>query len=634
MTAPGALIQQSTIASTTDDWMQTLNFAQYDPGLGPLADARFTVAGTLAATAAIENLSPAATSVSFASAAVIGVTTPVGPLTAATPGFATTINLGAFDGTVDDAGASGTIVGGSGTSTQTTTFVPNPAGTGTLEGTGTFEAKVTSVATSTVRGNANLSTVLHASTSVVVSLQYDQVQPAGGSGSYNGTDAGSFTYLSSVPVGIWNTATTAPQTVTLPSQTTGWTSAAAFNRFDPSLGTLQEIQLNVGNTVSGGFSAENLQAVPFSVAMTESAKVNVGTPGTATAVTATASGADTLNLGAFDGTADFAGLSGRMDTIADASASHTNGGVLLTDAADLSAFAGKGTIVLPVGSAGSSVVTGPGNLSSVITQKTGATITVSYVYVPSGTTGVTPPTGLAFSPAPVPVPTPAPTPIPTLTPTPTPTPILAPVPLPVLLPPPTPPANQTSGVVITLAPDQIVLATPAHPGLAGPSVSTGGAQGIGQGIAGPAALGHGAATGGSVASGTGGTAASVPITASSLPPPALAFLGADTGTVTAQPNQTVLIGPAASGTVNGFSLAAGDRLDLTALLGGADLGPGNTNLDAFLSVSGHATDASGATTTTLAIHGPRGTTSLGLTGGTALGVADLLNGNALILPGH
>ena len=601
MTTPGALIQQKTIVSTTDDWMQTLDFAQYDPASGPLAAARFTVAGTIAATAAIENLSPAAASVTLVASATIGVATPVGPLTAATPGIAATITLGAFDGTVDAAGPSGTVVAGTATDIATTAFVPNPAGVGSLSGTGTFAARVTSVATSLVRGNANLSAVLHASTDVTVSLRYDPVQPAGSDGSYNSGDyaGGRLTSFVSAPFLIANTATTAPQTVTLASRTTGWTDTAVFAQFDPALGALREIRLNVGNTVAGAFSAENLEAVPFPVAMTESARVAVGTPAMANAVTATASGADAFALGAFDGAADFAGASGRTDAIADAAAAHADGNAVLTDAVDLSAFAGGGTIALPVGSTGSSVVSGPGNLASVITQKSGATVTVSYVYVPAATTGTASPTELVFSVVPSPAPAPPPT--------------LAPLTLPVSLPPPTPPVDPATVPL----PTQSAVSNVPTPNPPAPPVP----------LPTPTPTLSTDATGGVVIDLSTGAAGGAALQ------PNMAFLNGITTTV--RPNHAILVDAGIdNATINGFSVWGGDKLDLTAILAGAGLAHDNINIGDFVGVTGRTGDASGLTTTCLSFHGPRGAATVALTGSAPITAADLLNGGALILPAH
>ena len=272
-------------------------------------------------------------------------------------------------------------------------------GTLPFEGTGTFDVAVSSYATATVYGNGNLAVLLHSSAGAVLSLQYDATTPGDGGGSDAADLAGISFDPSTILFGTFfgNFTTTAPQVVVLPSQTSGWTSTASFAQFNPSLGTLEEIILNVGNTVAGTFSAENLESVPATVSMTETASMTVTTPGFASGITASAASADNLSLGAYDGSADFAGPSGQSDTIEgvpDTGATLfglNQPGYVLTGSTDLAAFTGDGNVTLPVGSAGTSAVTGPANLLTEITQHTGGTVSVSYVYAsPSATTEAAP----------------------------------------------------------------------------------------------------------------------------------------------------------------------------------------------------------------------------------------------------
>jgi len=104
--------------------------------------------------------------------------------------------------------------------------------------------------------------------------------------------------------------------------------------------------------------------------------------------------------------------------------------------------------------------------------------------------------------------------------------------------------------------------------------------------------------------------------------------------VTAQSSETFLIGANANALIENFSLSGGDKLDLTALLGGASLTHNLSNLGSFLSVQSHTTDPNGGTDTILAINGPGGSASLALGSTSPIAVSDLVNNNALILPPH
>jgi hypothetical protein len=135
----------------------------------------------------------------------------------------------------------------------------------------------------------------------------------------------------------------------------------------------------------------------------------VAVPGPAASVTATATNSFYPALGAFDGSADFAGTSGRSDIALASSAVHYSNssgafdygqagygdgnwpdGLQLTDSVTKAAFTGTGTIVLPVSAIGTSVVTGPSNLLEEITQQSGGTVSVSYIYTPLGSTSENP----------------------------------------------------------------------------------------------------------------------------------------------------------------------------------------------------------------------------------------------------
>ncbi len=392
--------QKKTIENGSGNWAGSVPFNQFDPSTGIFLDAILTTAGTLGVSASIENLAPVAATINLGVAATIVASAPfIGTVGSVTPSVSGSVNLGGFqgtfDGVLDFGGPSGTVLPDiASTQTQYALVTPGSGTASPFLGAGEFDVSVSSYATSTVTGNGNLAVSLHGSTSADLSLQYDAITPkdpgwAASLELYNAGAGSDMAFMAAISIfQIINFVTTTPQVVSLPSQTTGWTGAASFNQFDPSLGTLVEIRLNVGNVVAGTFAVENLESVPAGIAMTENAALTLATPGSG--VTVTAMSSDNAFLAAFDGAADFAGTSGQSDTI-DGSlrsvASVATAAPSLNDGADLAAFTGFGTIALPVATSGFSVVTGPSNMSFEMTQHTGATVSVSYVYATPATTG-------------------------------------------------------------------------------------------------------------------------------------------------------------------------------------------------------------------------------------------------------
>jgi hypothetical protein len=564
VTVPTSVFQQQTIAGLIGDWAQaqTLAFNQFNPSGGDLVDAVFTTAGSIEASASIENLAPVAATVDLNLAATVEAWAPdiLENMATVQPTATATVTLpalpGRFDGTLDFAGPSGTVLPDiTGSQTQAVVVTPGTSGTSDLVGTGTFDVGVNDYAVSTVNGTGNLAVSLHGSVGVTVSVQYDASTPNAGPGDDGGgvsiVDLGYFPSWTLTP-SISNSVTTSPQFATFHPETSGSAGTASFAQFDPSLGTLDEILVNVGNVLTGTFAAENLETVAASITMTETAGMTVATPG-GVRVSSAADSGDTLNLGAFDGSADFAGTSGRSDTIFSAPASFPvsfgssvlergNPDTAVTDSADLKAFTGTGTVALPVGTSGTSSVTGPTNLLTEMTQRTGGTVEVSYVYTPFASAGGTAaPTGSAGNPIGIPL------------------------------------INQYG----TLPGWKPI----GSPGLWADEATT------------------------------------------------LTFIGGFTGpaTLQAQPYQSFLIGPGASATIDDFSLLNGDRLNLLGLLAGAPLAHDLSNLGSFVTV---AADPVGQVDTTLSIHGPGGAAALVLASNQPITLADLVNGNALVLPSH
>ncbi|MSP01287.1 MAG: choice-of-anchor E domain-containing protein [Acetobacteraceae bacterium] len=391
--------QQQTIAARPEGWSARLPFRQFDPSLGTLTGVRVSLDGTLAGSISLENLGSVASTISVRLPGTMDVSAvglDLGVLTF-NSNPAASVTLGAFDGVKDFAGSSGTVVSGVFSTGGTTGGLSDAPHLAQFTGLGTVDLSLTSDGSSEVSGNATLRDLLNINTGGVVTLEYQFIPPVILPGLGGGNSSAVVTYFfhngaltgggfSIFPSGgtIAVRQTTVAQILTLPDRITGWSTNVSVNKFDPSLGSLREVLVTIGNDLTGTASVENLDARGWRIGFDQYAAVFVTPPGTTVLAPAKVSddSAILLNLGAYDGTMDFAGTSGTVVSFgtSDPLARITAGGGALTDAEDLAAFTGPGTIALPVGSTGRSAMIGPPNLLAEIAQSTGATISVRYVY--------------------------------------------------------------------------------------------------------------------------------------------------------------------------------------------------------------------------------------------------------------
>jgi hypothetical protein len=204
-------------------------------------------------------------------------------------------------------------------------------------------------------------------------------------------------------VGATQAAQTTPQTLSIALKPTDWNSILEFNKFDSKLGTLTGVQFDLGAHIQGTAAFENTANAAATITTQLQADVSVGGTGKDLITSASLTNSTSDKAAAFDGTADFAGASGKTYTNLTADKSSS---VTLSDAASLARFTGAGVIDLPISSLGHSTASGLGNLITQFTTSAAATGTLTYLYnaaptPPAGqTTGGNPP-----PPQPVPEPT-------------------------------------------------------------------------------------------------------------------------------------------------------------------------------------------------------------------------------------
>ena len=387
-----SITQTLTVAPTLADWTQALNFGQFDPSLGTLVDVRIGIAGAAAATVAIENLGSSTGSFSVTIPSAFTVVGPDQvPDVSAVADPTTSVNLGAFDGGADFAGSSGTLV-------KEIDDVQTSLGTvyGNLNqftGSGSVSLIVSDIATAQMVGDGNLETFLRTYGAASVSVTYD-FNPATTTNNGTGGSFGGSVFTITSPVGSLGfgpppgAITSVAQTLTLSPNPAGWGTVWAVNQFDSSLGTLLAVDVTVNGTMIASVDAENLASGAITYQTTQEAVISLGLPGNQAAQIGY-SATDNINLGAFDGSLDYGGPSGRSDT--NLTTQRLYNGIFAdspfetaeTDPVLLAAFTGTGVYDLPISSLGTSLAEGGANLQSILTSNIGAAIQLAYVYTPA-----------------------------------------------------------------------------------------------------------------------------------------------------------------------------------------------------------------------------------------------------------
>lgn len=359
--------QQQSTGDKTTDWSTTLNFNQFDPSLGLLQSINIGLVGDISAWIDLQNLEagPAAFSVSFP-----GLINVIGPdntlLTAVAPDPSASGTLAANAGTI--------LSGLTDTASSQTTLAAGTLGTSGFVGAGTVALPVTAAASLLATGPANLDLLSHASAGASVALDYnyqsDTAAAGGSSGSVTLVDI-----TAGFPMFVTGPSTT--QTFTLADRTTGWNDQLTVNRFNPALGRLVAVNITLANDIQASVAAENLGPDAATFDSSQAATATLGLDGVAAGVTAQAVANDTMALGSFDGTIDYAGASGHLDQgITQAATSYLS----LSDPSQLAAFVGQGSVTLPISVTGTSVVDGPGNLAAHLLAQGGASVSITYSY--------------------------------------------------------------------------------------------------------------------------------------------------------------------------------------------------------------------------------------------------------------
>ncbi len=165
----------------------------------------------------------------------------------------------------------------------------------------------------------------------------------------------------------------------VPLAETDWASSVSIAKFNPALGTLNSIEIEIQGHMEGTAKFEHRGGSAATVTMNLSADLLVQRPDKSDLVGTWPTATTVDNVTGFDGTVDFGGTSGR--THAGLSANLTNS-TLTSSASDLALFTGTGNIALPVLASAGSAATGSGNMVFDFTNLASAGVKVTYNFAP------------------------------------------------------------------------------------------------------------------------------------------------------------------------------------------------------------------------------------------------------------
>lgn len=175
------------------------------------------------------------------------------------------------------------------------------------------------------------------------------------------------------------------------------TSASAvlnFPKFDPTLGSLEAVDVVLTGHIEGTMKFESRDPMPTTVEMRLAANIQLKNPEN-NVVAVTVPLVDIFSdVAPYDGVLDFSGSSGR--TFSGLSATETAPPITLTATPDLLKYIGSGTIDLPVVAAAASFGRGSGNIVYLFNTFASASVLVNYRYQAAPEPGTLALLGLGF----------------------------------------------------------------------------------------------------------------------------------------------------------------------------------------------------------------------------------------------
>lgn len=166
---------------------------------------------------------------------------------------------------------------------------------------------------------------------------------------------------------------------------TGWTADVALPQFDPSLGDLESVAVNLVGRIEGSVGFESLDAAAAEIRLRFAADLILSGPSTAFDLIVSPTSNWVAPATSFDGVIDLGGPSG--GSWLGLTATEAANVVAGTGPVSLRDFIGTGVVPFVVSTVGRSEGSGTGNLALQFEQQSSADIAVTYTYtVPEPTT--------------------------------------------------------------------------------------------------------------------------------------------------------------------------------------------------------------------------------------------------------
>ena len=180
------------------------------------------------------------------------------------------------------------------------------------------------------------------------------------------------------------------QTQTIAPRPAGWSGKFTYAKADPAQGALTSVTLGLTGTLGGTLQIENRDAALVGAGSFVLGTVTARLPDGQPFVSAQPVAGANTSLGAFDGTVDFAGTSGRTFALGstDTQTRTLNTGASPGGLGSAARFVGKGSVALPIAAKVSTSLSAGGNVTARVLPTLGASGTLTYAQAaPGATTG-------------------------------------------------------------------------------------------------------------------------------------------------------------------------------------------------------------------------------------------------------
>src|SRR5262249_22680952 len=150
-------------------------------------------------------------------------------------------------------------------------------------------------------------------------------------------------------------------------------------QFDPSLGTLNSVEIDASNLLTTQIRVENLDSAPATLNATVVGNASLTGP-SMTGLATTQTVDRSFSAGAFDGVIDFTGPDA---SVFDPVATPGSNSVLLTKSSDLAPYLGTGQVSFTESTQSNARASGSANLLLQVNTTVSGAVRVIYHYTPS-----------------------------------------------------------------------------------------------------------------------------------------------------------------------------------------------------------------------------------------------------------